>query len=65
MAHIVLIVVNVVIALVLGRPGWRAWRATSPDCAAEDAPAMTAPGAGRTTDLPTRADVEKAAARLG
>ena len=26
---------------------------------------MTAPGAGRTTDLPTRADVESAAARLG
>ncbi|MBY9076359.1 hypothetical protein K1X13_16115 [Nocardioides sp. WL0053] len=37
-AHIVLIVVNVVIALVLGRLGWRAWRATSPDRAAEDAP---------------------------
>ena len=28
-AHIVLIVVNVVIAVVLGRLGWRVWRATS------------------------------------
>jgi hypothetical protein len=28
-AHIVLIVVNLVIALVLGRLGWRVWRATS------------------------------------
>lgn len=28
-AHIVLIVVNLAIAVVLGRLGWRAWRATS------------------------------------
>lgn len=37
-AHIVLIVVNLVIAVVLGRLGWRVWRATgsstSPDPAA-------------------------------
>jgi hypothetical protein len=30
-AHLVLIVVNLVIALVLGRLGWRAWRATAQD----------------------------------
>lgn len=29
-AHIVLIVVNLVIAAVLGRLGWKAWRATTP-----------------------------------
>lgn len=28
-AHIVLIVVNMAIALVLGRLGWKAWRSTS------------------------------------
>jgi hypothetical protein len=28
-AHIVLIVVNVVIAVVLGRLGWKVWRATA------------------------------------
>jgi hypothetical protein len=28
-AHIALIVVNVVIAVVLGRLGWRAWRTTT------------------------------------
>lgn len=35
-AHIVLIVVNLAIAVVLGRLGWRAWRATS---SRESAPA--------------------------
>jgi hypothetical protein len=34
-AHIVLIVVNLAIAAVLGRLGWRAWRATAADRPAE------------------------------
>ena len=36
-AHIVLIVVNVAIAAVLGRLGWRAWRGSSQTAAAERA----------------------------
>jgi len=32
-AHVVLIVVNLAIAVVLGRLGWKAWRATSPSAA--------------------------------
>ena len=36
-AHIVLIVVNLVIAAVLGRLGVRAWRATSADTSRHDA----------------------------
>lgn len=36
-AHIVLIVVNMVIAVVLGRLGWKAWRTTSSD---ESTPAL-------------------------
>jgi hypothetical protein len=36
-AHIVLIVVNVVIAAVLGRLGWKAWRAASSE---ESTPAL-------------------------
>jgi hypothetical protein len=34
-AHIVLIVVNLVIAWVLGRLGWKVWRATAPSEPAE------------------------------
>jgi hypothetical protein len=37
-AHIVLIVVNVAIAVVLGRLGWKAWKATSADRTAEHLP---------------------------
>ncbi len=36
-AHIVLIVVNLVIAAVLGRLGWKAWKATSKDRSPESA----------------------------
>ncbi len=36
-AHIVLIVVNLVIAAVLGGLGWKAWRATSKDRSPESA----------------------------
>ena len=36
-AHTILIVVNVVIAVVLGRWGWRALRATAPEAAREPA----------------------------
>ena len=34
-AHVVLIVVNLAIAVVLGRLGWRAWRAAAPSPATD------------------------------
>jgi len=37
-AHIVLIVVNLLVAVVLGRLGWKAWRATRSSSQVESAP---------------------------
>lgn len=43
-AHLVLIVVNLLIAVVLGRLGLRAWRASGPSGASQTAPDREAAG---------------------